>query len=70
MSGVPNFSSTYAILDVMRSRKALARYIAKNGPVRVVVTMDLKGENGNDDGTSIEFWADVKAIDIIEDTDQ
>ena len=66
MSGAPIFSSEYAMLDVMQGRKALARHLRKHGPVRVVVTMDIREEFGSDDGTSIEFSADVQAIEIVE----
>lgn len=35
-AGLPKLQSTYAIIDVMRGRKALAKRLAKHGPVRVL----------------------------------
>ena len=66
MVGCPIFTSDFAILDVMKNRRALERYVKKYGPVRLIVTMDLTYPAGNDDGTSIEFCADVQAVEIQE----
>ncbi len=52
-------NSTYLILDVMKGRKALARRLAKNGPIRVQIVADIVDPFGSDDGTSIEFNCDV-----------
>ena len=62
MSGPPAITSTYAIVDVMKGRKALARHLAKHGPVRVTIVAELTEPYGADDGTSIEFNANVISI--------
>ncbi len=62
----PRITSTYAIIDVMCGRKALAKYIDKHGPVRVMVEATITDEYGRDDGDSIEFNADVHSIRIVE----
>lgn len=61
-TGAPKFSSTYAIVDVMKGRKALARHIAKHGPVRVTIVAEITDPYGSDDGASIEFNANVISI--------
>ena len=66
MSGLPKITSTYAIIDVMRGRKALAARLKKHGPVRVRIEAVLTEPFGHDDGESIEFNADVERISIIE----
>ncbi len=55
-------NSTYLILDVMKGRKALARRLAKNGPIRVQIVADIVDPFGSDDGTSIEFNCDVVSV--------
>lgn len=58
----PRLSSTYAILDVMRGRKALVKHLAKHGPVRVIIEAEITDPYGIDDGESIEFNCDVLRI--------
>lgn len=58
--------SAYAILDVEKGRKRLAKHIAQNGPVRVRIEATLTEPYGSDDGTSIEFSADVHQVKILE----
>lgn len=60
----PAFASTYAIVDITKGRKALAKHIKKHGPVSVVIHATLDGEFGHDDGTSIEFNATVTKIEL------
>lgn len=62
MTKPPKIKSTYAIVDVMKGRKALARHIAKHGPVRVTIVAELTEPYGSDDGTSIEFNANVISL--------
>ncbi|OWQ97978.1 hypothetical protein [Sphingopyxis witflariensis] len=62
MSKRPKITSAYAIVDVMKGRKALARHLAKHGPVRVTIVAELTEPYGSDDGTSIEFNANVISI--------
>lgn len=57
--------STYALIDVMKGRKKLARHLATNGPVKVLIEATLTEPYGGDDGTSIEFCADVQRIEVL-----
>lgn len=59
---LPVIKSTYAILDVMRGRKALAKHIAKHGPVKVLIEATITEPYGSDDGESIEFNCDVHCV--------
>jgi len=59
---IPTFTSTYAIIDVMKGRQKLAKHILKHGPVHVTIEAILTGPYGHDDGDSIEFNADVTSI--------
>lgn len=58
----PRISSQYAIIDVMRGRKALARHLEREGPMRVMIEAEITDPFGGDDGTSIEFNATVISI--------
>lgn len=61
MSGL--IDSSFALLDVKKGRKALLRRI-KNGETKIPVTIHgyiVKDWSG-DDGTSIEFEIDVRAV--------
>jgi len=58
----PVIKSTYAILDVMRGRKALAKHLAKHGPVKVLIEATITDPYGSDDGDSIEFNCDVQRV--------
>jgi len=60
----PTIKSTFALLDVMRGRKALLKHIAKHGPVRVLIEAEITGPWGGDDGDSIEFECDVKRVQV------
>lgn len=66
MSDVPAFTSTYAIIDVMKGRKKLAKHLAKHGPVRVTIVAELTEPYGQDDGDSIEFNANVLSVEVSE----
>ena len=59
---LPRLQSTYAILDIMRGRKALARQLKKDGPVRVLIEATITEPFGSDDGTSIEFNCAVHSV--------
>jgi hypothetical protein len=63
---VPKFTSTYAILDVMKGRKNLARHLDRDGPVRVLIEATITDPYGQDDGTSIEFCCDVHSVKVLE----
>jgi hypothetical protein len=55
-----NVSSEFALIDVKKGRKALAKVVRRG--YRVPFTMSgfvQPGPNGRDDGVSIEFCADV-----------
>ena len=56
------FTSAYALLDVMKGRKKLAKRLAKDGPIHVMVEMTIEHPFGDDDGTSIEFVCTVHSI--------
>lgn len=64
------FTSTFALLDVKKGRKALAKTLAVNEhspiphPVRVVILGTLQDGRAwsHDDGTSIEFAVDVEHV--------
>lgn len=55
-------TSTYAILDVEKGRKALAKRLAKDGPVRVTIEALITDPYGSDDGVSIEFNCNVLSV--------
>ena len=46
----------------MRGRKALARQLAKHGPVRVLIEATITEPFGSDDGTSVEFNCAVHSV--------
>lgn len=60
----PRIKSDFALLDVKMGRFALRRYLKENGPQTVTVTMSILYDAGNNDGTSIEFAADVLEVKI------
>ena len=60
----PRIKSTYAIVDVMKGRHALTRYLKANEGLPVTIYGVLTDPFGSDDGTSIEFCMDVSKIEI------
>lgn len=58
----PKFKSTFALLDVMAGRKALAKRLYGGQKVRVIVEMDIDYVWGNDDGESQEFACTVHEV--------
>lgn len=64
MAKFPKIKSDFALLDVKTGRYALKRYLKANGPQKVIVEMTLLYDAGSDDGTSIEFAADVTKLTI------
>lgn len=62
MGETPKIKSTYAIVDVMKGRRALKRYLEANGALRVTIVAELTDPYGGDDGVSIEFNANVISI--------
>jgi len=59
---VPDFKSDFAIIDVKQGRGALAKLIRDGGKVLVRVDLLIDTVHSQDDGTSIEFGGEVKAI--------
>jgi hypothetical protein len=63
--------SDFALLDVKRGRKALAK-LMPNGSNKTdyVIPVVIKGyishRHGNDDGISIEFGVEVTSVEIVE----
>lgn len=63
-------NSTFALLDVMHGRRQLEKKIASDKKagrqtrIPVTVTGYITGQWGSDDGTSIEFEIDVKAVKV------
>jgi len=51
--------TNFAIVDVQRGRKALAKQIKAGKTFRVHLIVDLDTQHSRDDGTSIEFSGDV-----------
>lgn len=60
----PKIKSSYAIVDIQQGRKALAKYLNGNAGLPVVIHAVLTDPYGTDDGTSIEFNAEVLKIEI------
>jgi len=62
----PRITSTYLILDVMKGRKKLAKYLAASGGagLPVIIHATLTDEFGKDDGDSIEFNANVTRVEV------
>lgn len=57
VADVPKFTSDYAILDVLKGRKALERYFKKGGgPVRAVLTVEIDRPSGSDDVLNVLVW--------------
>ena len=65
--------STYALIDVKRGRKELAKHFSKrprmgscpeNLRIPVVITGYLDGQHGHDDGESIEFSMVVENVEF------
>lgn len=65
MSKPPHITSSYAIIDIERGRKALDKYLTKNAGLQVVIHAVLTNPYGSDDGVSTEFCADVLNIEVI-----
>lgn len=57
-------TSKFALLDVTKGRKKLAKHIEKNGPVRVTVTGIITEPWGHDDGVSQEFGVCVDSLKV------
>lgn len=60
--------SDFALLDVMRGRKALKKFLEKNPQgLKVTVEMTITRPWGSDDGTSIEFECNVTKLKVHND---
>lgn len=57
---LPLLQSGFAILDIKRGRKKLAKLLAKDGSVDVVIYGTIRMAWGDDDGESQEFEVDVR----------
>lgn len=64
----PRLSSSYAILDIERGRKALVKHLDKLGSVRVLIEAIITDPYGSDDGVSIEFNMDVVSVKVAGNT--
>jgi hypothetical protein len=63
------FKSTFALLDVMQGRAALAKRVEKmkeGAGIPITISGRIVRQWGNDDGTSIEFEV---AVDSVVETD-
>jgi hypothetical protein len=58
----PKFKSGSLLLDVTTGRAALARYLARGKSVHVTIDAVIDGQWTGDDGTLIEFAAEVKSV--------
>lgn len=67
---LPRIKSSYAILDVMRGRKALLKHVQKHGPVRVTIEALITDAYGIYDGDSIEFNCKVLSAHLEQETEQ
>lgn len=67
MTKPPRISSSYAILDIGRGRKALVKHLDRHGPVRVLIEALITDPYGRDDGVSIEFNMNVVSVEVVED---
>jgi hypothetical protein len=63
--------STFALLDVMRGRKALdklmppgSQSLPKDKRIPVVIHGYISHRHGSDDGVSIEFGVDVTNVEV------
>lgn len=61
----PKISSSYAILDIEKGRKALVKHLSKYGAVKVTIEALITDPFGSDDGVSIEFNMDVLSVKVI-----
>ena len=64
--------SDFALLDVKQGRHALFKRLGYTGrgdarPLQVVITGELVGAWGNDDGTSREFQVNVRSVKVDND---
>ena len=60
-------TSDFALLDVKKGRKALAKHFSdKKGPIPVVIHAELIRRFGDDDGTSIEFEMKVTHLEVFD----
>jgi glutaredoxin len=69
MTKLPKIQGDFALLDVLRGRRSLARYIEKKGgktQIPVVIRGHITRIWGHDDGTSQEFEVVVTLIETEE----
>lgn len=57
--------SSFALLDVKKCRKALARRLL-DGPIPVTIKGQIVSQWGDDDGKSIEFEVNVDSVEEAE----
>lgn len=58
--------SDFALLDIKRGRKKIAKRLEKSGPIEVLILGTIDRAWGNDDGTSIEFEMTVKSVQEVQ----
>lgn len=61
---VPSIYSDFAILDVKKGRKALAKMVKDGHRFKTKIEMIIDQQNSNDDGVSIEFSGEVIRVEI------
>lgn len=67
MTKPTKINSTFAILDVKKGRRALAKRFEKDKGLRIPVIIKgyITHQWGGDDGTSIEFGVDVDDVEEV-----
>ncbi len=60
----PKITSEFALVDILKGRKALEKYLRTSEGLRFTMEGVLRYPFGNDDGTSIEFVADVTSLKV------
>lgn len=67
---IPRISSDFAVLDVKRGRKALAKAVlhAPDRRIPVVIRGFLDSPHSRDDGTSVEFSVHVTHVELPDET--
>jgi len=60
----PEISSSFAILDVKKGRRALERMVNSGHRFKAKIEMVIDSKNSGDDGVSIEFSGEVIRVEI------
>lgn len=57
----------YVFVEVLAGRKALEKHLLKNGPIKVMLEVELTAPFSGDDGERIEFEGTVTKMKVIDD---